>query len=71
MNMFKIPESIYFGENAMEALKTLQGRKAIIVTGGSSMKRFGFIAQTQELLGAAGIDSIVFDGVEPNPSVQT
>lgn len=71
MNMFKIPESIYFGENAMDALKALQGRKAIIVTGGSSMKKFGFIAQTQELLGAAGIDSIVFDGVEPNPSVQT
>ena len=71
MNMFKIPESIYFGENAMEALKTLQGKRAVIVTGGSSMKKFGFIAQTQELLSAAGIDSIVFDGVEPNPSVQT
>ncbi|EGU35302.1 iron-containing alcohol dehydrogenase [Vibrio scophthalmi] len=71
MNMFKIPESIYFGENAMEALKTLQGKKAVIVTGGSSMKKFGFIAQTQQLLGEAGIDSLVFDGVEPNPSVQT
>lgn len=71
MNMFKIPESIYFGENAMEALKTLQGKKAVIVTGGSSMKKFGFIAQTQALLGEAGIESMVFDGVEPNPSVQT
>lgn len=71
MNMFKIPESIYFGENAMEALKTLQGKKAVIVTGGSSMKKFGFIAQTQQLLGEAGINSLVFDGVEPNPSVQT
>ncbi|EGU34013.1 iron-containing alcohol dehydrogenase [Vibrio ichthyoenteri ATCC 700023] len=71
MNMFKIPESIYFGENAMEALKTLQGKKAVIVTGGNSMKKFGFIAQTQQLLGEAGIDSLVFDGVEPNPSVQT
>ena len=55
----------------MEALKTLQGKKAVIVTGGSSMKKFGFIAQTQQLLGEAGIDSLVFDGVEPNPSVQT
>lgn len=71
MKMFKIPESIYFGEDAMNALKTLQGRKAVIVTGGSSMKKFGFIAQTQALLGEAGIDSLVFDGVEPNPSVQT
>ncbi|WP_260260481.1 iron-containing alcohol dehydrogenase [Vibrio intestinalis] len=71
MNMFKIPESIYFGENAMDALKSLEGRKAVIVTGGSSMKKFGFIAQTQGYLAEAGIDSIVFDGVEPNPSVQT
>ncbi|ROV56481.1 iron-containing alcohol dehydrogenase [Vibrio ponticus] len=71
MKMFKIPESIYFGEDAMNALKTLQGRKAVIVTGGSSMKKFGFITQTQALLGEAGIDSLVFDGVEPNPSVQT
>lgn len=71
MNSFKIPESIYFGENAMDALKSLSGQKAVIVTGGSSMKKFGFIEQTQKYLAEAGIESIVFDGVEPNPSVQT
>ena len=71
MNMFKIPEKIYFGENALDALKEVQGKKAIIVTGGSSMKRFGFIEQAQRLLSESGIQSIVFDGVEPNPSVQT
>ena len=71
MNIFKIPEKIYFGENAMGALKELSGQRALIVTGGSSMKRFGFIEQTQSLLSEAGIDSKVFDGVEPNPSVQT
>jgi len=71
MNMFKIPEKIYFGENALDALKEVQGKKAIIVTGGSSMKRFGFIEQTQRLLSESGIQSIVFEGVEPNPSVQT
>ncbi|MGB5443921.1 MAG: iron-containing alcohol dehydrogenase [Psychromonas sp.] len=71
MNIFKIPEQIYFGENAMDALKGLSGKKAVIVTGGSSMKRFGFIEQTQNLLAESGIESIVFDGVEPNPSVQT
>ncbi|MCW8996707.1 MAG: iron-containing alcohol dehydrogenase, partial [Psychromonas sp.] len=71
MNTFKIPENIYFGENAMDALKQLSGHKAVIVTGGSSMKRFGFIDLTQSLLVGAGIKSVVFDGVEPNPSVQT
>jgi alcohol dehydrogenase len=71
MNIFKIPEKIYFGKNSMDALKELSGRKAVIVTGGSSMKKFGFIAQTQRLLAECGIESVVFDGVEPNPSVQT
>ena len=71
MNIFKIPENIYFGENAMDALKELSGKKALIVTGGNSMKRFGFIEQTQCLLAESKIESAVFDGVEPNPSVQT
>lgn len=55
----------------MDALKELSGNKALIVTGGSSMKRFGFIEQTQCLLAEAEIESAVYDGVEPNPSVQT
>ena len=71
MNIFKIPEQIYFGENAMDSLKGLSGKKAVIVTGGNSMKRFGFIEQAQGLLSDAGIETIVFDGVEPNPSVKT
>ncbi|MCP5078442.1 MAG: iron-containing alcohol dehydrogenase [Psychromonas sp.] len=71
MQTFKIPESITFGENALDALKGLEGSKAIIVTGGSSMKRFGFIEQCQNLLKEGDIESIVFDGVEPNPSTTT
>ena len=71
MNMFKIPEKIIFGENSLDALKNIEGKKAIIITGGSSMKRFGFIAETQRLLSESDIQSIVFNGVEPNPSVQT
>ena len=64
MNTFKIPENIYFGENAMDALKTLKGERAIIVTGGSSMKKFGFIEQTERILAEGGFKTMVFDGVE-------
>lgn len=71
MNCFKVPQNIYFGENALEALATLKGKKAMIVTGGNSMHRFGFITQTQEILSKAGFECAVFDGVEPNPSVET
>lgn len=71
MNTFKIPENIYFGEKSMDALKTLKGKKAIIVTGGSSMKKFGFIEQTERILAEGGFETTIFDGVEPNPSVDT
>ncbi|WP_269768869.1 hypothetical protein [Brachyspira pilosicoli] len=44
MSRFTIPRDLYYGDNAMEELKNLKGyNKAIIVTGGSSMKRGGFL----------------------------
>lgn len=68
---FKVPGTIVFGEGALEHLSTIQGKRAMIVTGGNSMKRFGFIDQTIAILKKNGIESQVFDGVEPNPSVET
>ncbi|MGF1727607.1 iron-containing alcohol dehydrogenase [Photobacterium nomapromontoriensis] len=71
MNKFKIPNNIAFGEGSLAELANIQGRRAVIVTGGRSMKRFGFIDQVQAMLSKADIESCVFDGVEPNPSVET
>ena len=68
---FSIPRNIVYGEDAMDALKKLKGKRAAIVTGGSSMKRLGFLDKAQTLLHVAGMESIIIDGVEPNPSVQT
>lgn len=68
---FSVPREIIYGENALEHLSTLKGKRAAIVTGGSSMKKFGFLDKTVELLKKAGIESIIIDGVEPNPSVKT
>lgn len=68
---FSVPRDIVYGDNALHKLATLKGKRATLVTGGNSMKRFGFIDQAQSLLQQAGIDSIVIDGVEPNPSVET
>ena len=68
---FSVPRDIVYGENALQKLATLKGKRAAIVTGGSSMKRFGFIDQALTLLQQAGIESIIIDGVEPNPSVET
>ena len=42
MARFTLPRDIYHGRGSLEALKTLEGSKAIVVTGGSSMRRAGF-----------------------------
>ncbi|MEL3906869.1 MAG: iron-containing alcohol dehydrogenase [Treponema sp.] len=68
---FSVPREIIYGENSLEHLSKLKGKKAAIVTGGSSMKKFGFLDKSVELLKKAGIESIIIDGVEPNPSVKT
>ncbi len=68
---FSIPREIYYGENSLSKLAELKGTKAAIVTGGNSMKKFGFLDQAAKILKDGGIESIIIDGVEPNPSVKT
>ncbi|MDC7232178.1 MAG: iron-containing alcohol dehydrogenase [Spirochaetales bacterium] len=68
---FSIPRNIVYGEGAMEKLASLDGKKAALVTGGSSMKKFGFLDQAKQYLEDAGMETIIIDGVEPNPSVET
>ena len=44
MARFTLPRDLYLGPDAMAGLKCLKGyKKAFIVTGGSSMKRTGFL----------------------------
>jgi len=71
MNRFTLPRDIYFGENSLEMLKTIKGKKAVIVTGGSSMKRFGFLDKVEAYLKEAGMEVKHITGVEPDPSVET
>ena len=43
MGRFTLPRDLYHGAGSLETLKTLTGKKAIVVVGGGSMKRFGFL----------------------------
>ena len=43
MARFTLPRDLYHGKGALDALKDLKGKKAIVVVGGGSMKRFGFL----------------------------
>lgn len=71
MARFTIPRDLYHGKDALDALKTLTGKKAIVVVGGGSMKRFGFLDKVVNNLKEAGMEVQLFEGVEPDPSVDT
>ena len=71
MARFTLPRDIYFGKGALENLKTLKGKKAIICVGGGSMKRFGFLDRAKQYLEEAGMEVALFEGIESDPSVDT
>ncbi len=71
MARFTLPRDLYHGKGALENLKTLKGKKAVIVVGGGSMKKFGFLQKAEDYLKQAGMEVCLIEGVEPDPSVTT
>jgi alcohol dehydrogenase class IV len=61
---------IAFGEEALNRLDELKGKRAFIVTD-ANMVQLGYVGSVQEHLERARIPSRVFDEVEPDPSLQT
>ncbi|MDR3304852.1 MAG: iron-containing alcohol dehydrogenase [Clostridiales Family XIII bacterium] len=71
MARITVPRDIYFGRGSLDTLKTIQGKKALVVVGGGSVKRSGVLDRAFEYLKEAGIETRLFDGVEADPSVET
>ena len=71
MSRFCLPRDIYHGKGCLEELKNLKGNKAMLVVGGGSMKRQGFLDKAVNYLKEAKMEVQVFEGVEPDPSVET
>lgn len=71
MARFTLPRDLYHGKGALEALKTLPGKRAMVCVGGGSMKRFGFLDKVISYLKEAGMEVSTFEGIEPDPSVTT
>ncbi|MBP2650293.1 MAG: adh1 [Firmicutes bacterium] len=72
MQRFTVPRDIYFGSGCMtEILSQLTGKRAVVVTGGSSMQKFGFLDKVMASLNHAGFEVKLIEGVEPDPSVET
>ena len=67
---YHIPTKILFGPGSLGQLakQKLPGNKALIViSSGTSMKKFGYLEKVVALLGKAGVEAVVFDRILPNP----
>lgn len=71
MARFTLPRDLYHGKGALEALKSFDGKRAIVCVGGGSMKKFGFLDRAVAYLKEAGMEVELFEGIEPDPSVET
>ena len=72
MARFTLPRDIYYGAGAISELKVLNGqKKEMIFTGCSSMKRGGFLQKVEDVLHDIGMETQLFEGIEPDPSIET
>ncbi len=71
MAKFVVPKDVFHGLGSLENLKGLKGTKAVIVIGGKSVKANGSLERTENYLKEAGMSTVVFSGVEADPSIDT
>jgi len=69
MWFFKSPEIVH-GEEALNHLEQLEGKRAHIVTDAVLVK-LGHADRVRKVLESAGLEVTVFDRVEPDPSLET
>ncbi len=68
---YYIPTKIHFGAGSLKELATakLPKGKALIVTGGTSTTKLGFVDRVKKLLLENGNESIVYSNITPNPNL--
>ena len=71
---YSMPTKIYFGKDSVlknkEVFSSI-GSKALIITGRSSAKKNGSYDDVVKALSEVGIEHVLFDQVEENPSLET
>ena len=66
-----LPPIVHFGQGALATLGVEArgfGERALVVTD-RGMTATGIVEQVAQVLRAAGVEPVVFDGVEPNPTI--
>lgn len=67
---YHIPTKILFGAGKLNQLgeEPLPGTKALIViSNGTSMRKYGYLQRLEDLLKQQHIESVVYDKIQPNP----
>lgn len=66
---FYMPSRVIFGSGSLSKLhqQKLPGKKALIVTGGTSIKKYGYLKKLEEELDKANVNYVLFDKILPNP----
>lgn len=71
---YELPVNVVFGRGTSDSIGAKingLGKRALIVTGGSSTKRSGLLDKAEALLHEQGISSVLFDKIMPNPLTTT
>lgn len=73
MFTYFMPTKIYAGENALlkNADALILGKKAMIVTGKSSGKKSGALDDVLAIFKEKGVEAVVYDRIENNPTIET
>lgn len=71
MGKLFIAGEMFHGAGSLQELKNIKGRKAVIVTGGGSMKKSGMLGKAIAYLEEAGLEIKTYEGVEEDPSSET
>ena len=69
---FYMPTRLYFGAGSVKRLAKVrlpQGT-GLIITGGTSTTRLGYVAKVADTLAEAGHPTVVYNKVQPNPTIE-
>ena len=69
MARFTLPRDLYYGKGSLENLKNLSGKRAIVVSGGSSMRKGGFLDKVEAYLKEAGMEVRFFYYRDRRPEI--
>ena len=69
---FYMPTRLYFGSGAVNKLSRarLPEGRGLIITGGTSTTQLGYVAKVAGILKDAGHETLVYDKVKPNPTIE-